>query len=473
MKKLNLGDEQKLLIKKQIQTEIYKRSFYDFLIDAVRILEPQTKWDFNWHIHSLCELAQAEVERIRDGIPKDKDIIINVPPRTMKSYIFSICLNAWAWTHSPHLKFMTLSYSDNLSAKFSYKTRLLIQSEWYQSYFDVTISDDDNKKTQYSNTATGTRESFGWTGSVTGSGADIIIADDPQKASDTSQVKLDTCINVWRDTVYNRLNDPLTGVRIIIQQRTAEGDLTGYLLNTDAEYYNHICLPMEYTEDCTPEYAINYVNGLLWEKRFNLQVLAPYAKNSFTYSSQYLQNPIPREGDLIKRSWFSTQTIPAEELAKVKWEMFIDSAFTADIKNDETGILIAGKYKNMLLIKKVFAWYKEFPELIRAIKAEYSSNAISIVRIEPKANGLSIMQQLRLEGFNITKTPSPKDDKVTRVTSITPILEGQRVILLGNCELLLQQCAAFPNSNKDGLVDTLYYAVDHNLNKSRTKYMTG
>jgi len=153
--------------------------------------------------------------------------------------------------------------------------------------------------------------------------------------------------------------------------------------------------------------------------------------------------------------------------------MFIDSAFTADVKNDETGILIAGKYKNMLLIKKVFAWYKEFPELIRAIKAEYSSNAISIIRIEPKASGLSIMQQLRLEGFNITKTPSPKDDKVTRVTSITPILEGQRVILLGNCELLLQQCAAFPNSSKDGLVDTLYYAVDHNLNKSRTKYMTG
>ncbi|GAF77903.1 unnamed protein product, partial [marine sediment metagenome] len=67
------------------------------------------------------------------------------------------------------------------------------------------------------------------------------------------------------------------------------------------------------------------------------------------------------------------------------------------------------------------------------------------------------------------------DDKTTRVTSITPILEGQRVILLKGSgeDLLLQQCSAFPNSTKDGLVDCLYYAVDHNLKKGSTKYMTG
>lgn len=472
---MQINDEQKILIKHQIQVEIYKRSFYEFLQDAVLVLEPATKWRFNWHIKELCDIAEIEVFRIRDGIPKTKDIIINVPPRTMKSYIFSICLNAWAWTHSPHLKFMTLSYSDNLSAKFSYKTRLLIQSDWYQKYFDVTISDDDNKKTQYSNTATGTRESFGWTGSVTGSGADIIIVDDPQKASDTSNVKLDTCIDVYRDTVYNRLNDPLTGVRIIIQQRVAERDLTGYLLSTDADLYRKVCIPMELTSDCSPEYVSYYVRGLMWVNRFPVEVLAQYSRNKWTYSSQYLQNPIPREGDLIKRSWFVIKTIPPEDLLQLKWEMFIDSAFTANPKNDETGIMICAKYKNMLLIKKIYIWYKEFPDLIRAIKIAYQKHGVRIIRIEPKASGLSIKQQLRLEGFNITKTPNPVDDKPTRVTSITPILEGKRVICMTDSgyELLISQCAAFPNSSKDGLVDCLYYAVDHNLNKSKSKYMTG
>ena len=460
-------------IRHELQTELYRKSFYEFLVDAVQVLEPATKWKFNWHIKELCDIAQAEVFRIRDGIPKDLDLIINVPPRTAKSYIFSICLNAWAWTHSPYLKFMTLSYSDNLSAKFSYKTRLLIQSDWYQQYFDLTISDDDNKKTQYSNTATGTRESFGWTGSVTGSGADIILVDDPQKASDVSQVKLDHCIDVYRDTVYNRLNDPLTGVRIIIQQRVAEDDLTGYLLATDPELYRHVCLPMELTSDCSAEYVPYYVGGLLWESRFPLAVLQPYAKNNFTYSAQYLQNPIPQEGDLIKRSWLEVKDIPYEELVQLKWEMFLDTAYTTNTKNDETGALICAKYKNMLLIKKVYIWYKEFPELVRAIKFAYQLHGISIIRVEPKASGLSIIQQLKLEGFNITKTPSPKDDKPTRVTSITPVLESKRVILLEKCELLMTQCSAFPNSNKDGLVDCLYYAVDHNLNKSSGKYMTG
>lgn len=472
---MNLTTSDKLLIKNQLQTELYRKSFYYFLVDAVKILEPQTKWSFNWHIKVLCDIAEKEVFRIADGIPKSLDIIINVPPRTMKSYIFSICLNAWAWTHSPHLKFMTLSYSDNLSAKFSYKTRLLIQSDWYQSHFDVTISDDDNKKTQYSNTATGTRESFGWTGSVTGSGADIIVVDDPQKASDTSNIKLDTCIDVYRDTVYNRLNDPLHGVRIIIQQRVSEGDLTAYLLSTDPEFYRLICLPMELTEDCTPEYAPLYREGLLWEDRFSLQVLAPYAKNSFTYSSQYLQNPIPREGDLIRTSWFEIVDIPPKDLIGLRWEMFLDTAYTANKKNDETGCIIAAKYKNMLLIKKVYIWYKEFPELIRAIKTAYQLHDIKIIRIEPKSSGLSIKQQLKLEGFNVTDTSNPIDDKITRITSITPILESKRVILMKDSghSLLTQQTSAFPNSNKKGLVDVLYYSVQHNLQKSGTKYMIG
>ena len=469
---MQISDNEQFLIKKQLQKELYKKSFYEFLRDAVMVLEPATTWRFNWHIKVLCDIAQAEVQRIVDGIPKQFDIIINVPPRTMKSYIFSICLNAWAWTFAPHLKFMTLSYSDNLSAKFSYKTRLLIQSDWYQEHFDVVISDDDNKKTQYSNTATGTRESFGWTGSVTGSGADIILADDPQKASDTSQVKLDHCVDVWRDTVHNRLNDPLTGVRFIIQQRVAEGDLTGYLLSTDADLYRLICLPMELTPDATSEYVPYYENNLLWEARFPVQVLAQYSRNKFTYSSQYLQNPIPQEGDLIKRWWFEYKDYSPEELLQVKWEMFIDSAYTANPKQDETGAIICGKHGNLLLIKKVFIWYKEFPELVRAIQRVYNQFGIRIIRIEPKASGLSIMQQLKHEGFNITKTPAPRDDKATRVTSITPVLESQRVILLKNsgAELMLQQTSAFPNSNKDGLVDCLYYAADHFLNKSKTKY---
>ena len=110
---MDLTDKQRVEIRTRVQVEIYRRSFFEFLHDAVRILEPQTQWDFNWHIYELCQIAQLEVERIAAGRPKEKDIIINVPPRTMKSYIFSICLNAWAWTHSPHLKFMTLSYSSS------------------------------------------------------------------------------------------------------------------------------------------------------------------------------------------------------------------------------------------------------------------------------------------------------------------------------------------------------------------------
>jgi predicted phage terminase large subunit-like protein len=232
---------------------------------------------------------------------------------------------------------------------------------------------------------------------------------------------------------------------------------------------------MELSPDVTSSYAERYINDLLWSDRFPIQVLQPYAKNAHTYSSQYLQNPIPREGDLIKRSWLDVRDVPPEELLHLKWEMFLDTAYTKNKKNDETGCIIAAKYKNSMIIKKVYVWYLEFPDLIRKIQEVYNQFAIRIIRIEPKANGISVIQQLRSEGFNVTETPTPKDDKPTRVNSITPILESLRVILLvaSGYELLITQCTAFPNSNKDGLVDCLYYAVAHNLKKSKTTYGIG
>lgn len=479
-----ISNEQREYIRTALETELCKRDFFEFVKQASKVIEPQTKFSWNWHIEYLCKRAQQMVEDVANGIPKEKDLIINVPPRSMKSLIWSVYLNAWTWTKYPHLKFMTISYSDVLSSKFAYKTRLLIKSNWYQKHFgDVfQLSDDDNRKTSYSNTKTGTRESFGSTGSVTGSGADIIVCDDLNKPNQVSDTQLDNVISVYRDTIHNRLNSPLIGCRVIIAQRTHERDITGHLLSTDGDNYEHICLPAQLTKDIKPqELAINYVNDLLWTDRFSIDVLHQYDKNTFMYACQYLQNPLSLDDGMIKRSWFVLKHIneftedERLEISKLRYDAFIDSAYTANRDNDETAILIAAKYKNMLLIKKVYVLYLEFPELLKRLETITPELNGGMLRAENKANGLSIIQTMRRNGYNITSTPTPKDSKVTRVTSILGELEGRRVVLLrgGNEEALLQQACAFPNSSKDGLVDVLYYAVNHNLQKNNMmKYKT-
>lgn len=478
-------DVDKLQLKFALEKRLYQLDFYEFVKKAVTIIEPSTTFVFNWHIEYLCKRAQQMIEDVNAGVPKEKDLIINVPPRSMKSLLFSVLLNAWTWTRFPHIKFMTISYADNLSAKFSYKTRLLIQSEWYQTYFgDVfQISKDDNRKTAFSNDKQGTREAFGCTGSVTGSGADIIICDDLNKPNEVSDTQLDNVISVYRDTIHNRLNNPLVGYRILICQRTHERDISGHLLTTDTDSYEHICFPAQLTKDVSPmDMAQYYVDGLLWTDRFSLDWLHQYDKNAFFYSAQYLQNPLALDSSLIKRSWFpiiKRELIPEAEYKNLKWEMYLDTAYTSNEKQDETACLIGAKFGNDILIKKAYIWYLEFPQLVRRIQevhaAEMPSNGI--IRIEPKANGLSLIQTLKHSTtLNVVKTETPKDSKEIRVRNVTNFWEAQRMKFLidSGYEQALQQLCAFPNSSKDGLVDCSYYITNQMLNKQTTmKYKMG
>ena len=85
----------------EVKAERYRRSYYAFFKDAFNVLEPQTKFVDNWHIQYLCDRLQQEVERIARGDKKKKDLIINIPPRTLKSKIVTVCLHAWAWISYP------------------------------------------------------------------------------------------------------------------------------------------------------------------------------------------------------------------------------------------------------------------------------------------------------------------------------------------------------------------------------------
>lgn len=472
---MEITEDIKIQLRYQVEAELCRRSFYEFLKLAVNVIEPSTKFKWNWNIEYLCNIAQQQVENVGKGHPKEKDFIINICPRSMKSLIWSICLNAWAWIDYPHLKFMTISYSDILASTFGYKTRLLITSDWYKNRFDsFEINSDDNRKTSYSNNKGGTRESYGTHGSITGAGADIIIIDDVQKTSDVSDVKLKNVIETYRDTIFNRINDPITGVRFIIGQRTDESDLCGHLLATQPDQYSHICIPMELNDKVQPESLKSlYIDGLLWPERFNQKTVQEYKLNlgSRTYQTQYQQDPQSNEGNIIKRNWFPIIDYD-ETMNNITWEMFIDSAYTSDKNNDATAVLIAGKHGNNVIIKKVYTFYLEFPELCKKIKSlQFEISKNGRIWIEPKASGKSIVQQLKSEtNLNVVELQAPKDSKIIRVNSITAKLESKRVMLIKDPSntLFLQQVTAFPYLKADDVVDVMFYAVDKYLTSGST-----
>jgi hypothetical protein len=85
-------------------------------------LEPGTEYQHTWHIdHIVWQLSRV----IRGEVRR---LIINVPPRSMKSIIVSIACTAWIMGRDPTKRVICVSYADDLARKLSIDTRRVLES---------------------------------------------------------------------------------------------------------------------------------------------------------------------------------------------------------------------------------------------------------------------------------------------------------------------------------------------------------
>ena len=247
-------------------------------------------------------------------------------------------------------------------------------------------------------------------------------------------------------------------------QRLHENDLTGMLLELEPDNWEHICLPAEDSEVVKPSnLRSNYIDGLLFPQRLSESVLNGFkvGLGGYGYSGQYEQLPSPSDGGIIKTSWFEV----VKEIPNAKVDFFLDTAYTSKQNNDPTAMMAVCKLNNILYIKEVVAVRMEFPELIKEIKRFTTANGYSRssrIYIEPKASGKSIVQQLKREtALNVIEDKAPTQDKVSRVNSITPIIESGRVVLKDGMyvDKFLNECSTFPSGKHDDMVDVLTMAL--------------
>lgn len=459
----------KLPTKSEINAELSKRSFRYFLEyfwDTI-IQEPFVP---NWHIDYLCAELQSIGHNVRDRKPKEYDLVINIPPGTTKSTICTVMFPVWCWIIDPSLKFITGSYSSDLSTSHAVKSRDVIRSDKFLKCFpEIKLKPDKDNKTDYENNHTGSRVSTSVGGTSTGKHAHILIVDDPinpKKAA--SEVERDNA-NSWMDaTLSTRKVDKEVSVTILIMQRLNEGDPTGHILSKPDKKVKHICLPGELSEDVKPiELREKYTEGLLDVKRLNRAVLSDLRTDlgSYGYAGQIMQRPSPEEGGILKKEWFDIVAYQdfLKQVSTPTWQMFIDSAYTEKTTNDPTAILTVCQANNNIYIKESRQLWMEFPNLISEIKNLAALNNASKIYIEPKASGKSIVQQLRRETvFNVMELDSPKDDKVSRLNACAPVIEGRRVILIKGSwnDGFINECVRFPNGLHDDQVDNLSACVN-------------
>lgn len=490
----NIDTDQQLLDLDRADAE---ESLYTFLKSAWRYIDP-AQWKDAWAVDAICEHLQAVV----DG--QIKRLIINCPPRIGKSNTVSVAFPAWTWaqpnstpTCGPGVPFLYASYADKLSLRDSVKCRRLIESPWYQARWGnrFQLTTDQNTKSRFTNDKGGDRLITSIGAGVTGEGGNIICIDDPNAANDVeSEATTEATITWWTTAMPTRLNDPENGAFIIIQQRLGEDDLTGHILEHEADGWTHLCLPGRYE----PERSFHTVIGwkdprtepgeLLWPERFSDEYLKRLEKSMgpYTFAGQIQQRPEPKGGGIIKREWWKLwehDSYPPMDFVLAT----LDTAFTEDEMNDPSGMIIWGIFSGDVKaattrlvaqdgsLRRMDQTYSEFAphvmcmfgwtarlqihELVEKVAQTCTKLKVDLLLIENKASGISVAQEIRRlywrERFGVELFDPKSQDKVARLYSVQHLFaEG---IIYGPdrpwMEQIITQVGMFPRGKHDEFVD--------------------
>jgi predicted phage terminase large subunit-like protein len=455
-----------------VRAEKYRRSLADFTEASFPTIEPGVDYKDNWHIRAISEHLQAVAEG------DIKRLIINVPPRHMKSISVAVCLPAWVWTFQPEKKFLYASYASSLSIRDSVKCRRLIDSKWYKAHFGdmFELTSDQNAKQRFENNKTGSRISTSVGGSLTGEGGDIICLDDVHNMVEVeSSTVREGVLEWWDQAMQTRLNDPKTGAFIIIMQRVHESDLTGHILANEIEgEWDHLCLPAKYEiGHPTPiRSSLNFTDPrtqegeLLWPERIDQKTLDSLERSlgSYATAGQLQQRPMPKGGGILKAEWWvpwENADLPDNvEYVLQSWDTAFSTKETADYSARTTwGVF---RHKGVMCAIVLEMWYGRvgYPELRKLAQEAYHDFEPDTVLIEKKASGQSLIQDLRIAGIPVIAY-SPDRDKQARAHASSALLEDGRIFYPANkkwCQDLINICAIFPAGRNRDIVDSVTQA---------------
>jgi len=410
----------------------------------------------NWHI----EYISAHLEQIISG--NNKRLIINLPPRSLKSIIVSIAWPAWILGHNPSAKIIVASYAQDLAEKLSLDCRSIIESAWYKKLFpEVKLSRTQNSKNKFMTSMGGFRIATSVGASIIGEGADYIIVDDPQSARHAASRKYrENVIGWFEGALISRLNNKAIGSVVLVMQRLHENDLTGHL-TSGKSLWQHIRIPA-ISEQNSHLICGNFQHHLkegdiLCSARESLITLENLKQEigSLAFEAQYQQNPLPREGGIIKLGWFAKyRSYPADSMIVQSWDTGVKAYDSAD----PSCCTVWGVSDNYFYLLDVFCQRLEYPDLKRTCVALAEKWQPSALLIEDKSSGQSLLQDINRE----TRLPAipikPRQDKITRLSGALGILESGRVKLPDNAPWMadfIKEIAAFPNGVHDDQVDSM------------------
>lgn len=431
-------------------------SFYHFVRLVFGYLSPGDEFIDSWHVEYLCQHLSNAIQET-----SEKRLLINLPPRSLKSTIISVAWPAWLLGHQPNLRIIVASYARALSIKHAEDTRTVMQSTWYQQLFpNLVLDKTTNTKYKFKTTAHGFRIATSVMGTLTGEGADILIADDPQTPLQAHSKAIRQRVNQWFDQTFStRLNNKKRGIIVVVMQRLSSADLSAYILQK--QIYLHIALPI------IAEWQQTYsTNGFCYERAKgellcnaldDITTLTALKKEigNYAFQAQYMQQPYQQNSSVLQLKWLQYYDFCPEDIALVfqSWDVAASISDGADY----SVCITCYNYQGKLYLANIWRSKCLYHELRKQAWEQYRLYKPCYVLIENKSSGTALLQELSQEYMPV-KSITPKVDKVTRVLRVSGFIESGRLCVPRHADWLSAfeyEYSNFPYAEHDDQVDAL------------------
>lgn len=452
---------------------LLRQDFGAFNHKVFNTLHKGASYEHNWHIdtvaHTLTQVSEGYVKRQ----------LILQPPRSLKSITTSVAWVAWSLGHDPSKSFICISYSQDLATELAEKFRLVVESQWYKDLFPGTRF-TKLTQTDAQTDKGGRRLATSIGGTLTGRGADIIIIDDPLKADEAhSETARKAVIDWYAGTLQSRLNNQKKSAIILVMQRLHEEDLAGYILGQSedndqiesASHWKQLCLPAIAVKDeripiGQGRFYHRKEGEFLHAAREGRDELAHLKRElgSQRFSAQYQQNPVPLEGNLIKRDWLIPYDPNELEVLKTRpyarivqsWDVAGSTTNASDWSVCTTWLKLKNDYYLMHVLRKRLA----FPDLKRRVVSHGMAYGAQTILIEKNGLGLSLFQELQedmTQGFPRPIGIRVKEDKLVRMEAQSAKIEAGQMHIPAEAPWLgdyMHELLAFPYGKFDDQVDS-------------------
>jgi len=444
--------------------EILRRDFGKFLHRCFLWLNPGATFLPNWHIRAIA----YQLERIRRG--EITRLIINLPPRYLKSITVSVAFPAYLLGLDPRRKIIAISYGDDLSAKHASDFRSVVNSSWYQRAFrEMRIA--RNTELEVMTTRRGFRKATSVMGPLTGLGGDLVIIDDPQKPIDAQSEPRRNSVNQWlSNTLLSRLDNKQTSAIIVVMQRVHMDDLSGYLGNSP-EKWEVLSLPAIAEEDASipigpNEFYDRKAGEALHPAHESVETLRKLQETlgPDVFAAQYQQSPVPPGGAMIKRDWLRYYDDPPVRIAGARVIQSWDTAAKDGAQNDwsvcTTWLIVDENFYLLDLVRDRF----EYPSLRDTAFELANRYKPDEILIEDASTGTALAQEFRekRDFFFYVNPKKIEHDKIGRVYVQQGKFAAGRVLFPRNAPFLPElerELLTFPQSRHDDQVDSITQAL--------------